>query len=64
LLYLSQNEEDIDDLSQEAAAAGTTEGPITAQPMASSQDSRSYGTIDGGVSHSSAAADTGYQASL
>jgi len=53
----------VDDLSQEAAAAGT-EGPITAQPMTSSQEGRSYGTIDGGASHPSAAADTGYQASL
>jgi len=53
-----QNEED--DLSQEGAAAGT-EGPITTQPT--SQENRSYGSIDGGAPHPSAATETGYQVS-
>jgi len=53
--------EDTDDLSQEGAAAAT-EGPITAQPT-SSQDNRSYGSIDVAAPHPSAAAETGYQVS-
>ena len=61
MLFIPQNE-DTDDVSQEGAAAGSGDGPITVQPT-SSQDNRSYGSIDGGAPHASAAAETGYQAS-